>query len=241
MPGNVEPQGSGGPFAGVVDADAGRWAIGGAGVESVATNRPLAAEVRSRPLSARVMPSARQSLPGPARARGSLADVPASGSAARIRTAPGLPVGLADEVHAVVHAVDQVDVQVPGRAEHDRRPRRRPPAGVRGRDPWAPGRPRPRRCGRVDGNARRPSARAACPAVRGPPPRSGGRRSGGRAAAGADGRRQGHGWGAKPARSRAGRGTARGSSRRSRSTWSARRVRRGSAAAAASTASAARW
>ena len=44
-----------------------------------------------------------------------------------------VPVGTGHDVRAVVHAVREVDVQVPGRPEHHRGPGRRPTEGVGGR------------------------------------------------------------------------------------------------------------
>ena len=199
---DVEAQRLAGPVAGVVDADAGRagdWTV--RGCRRSATNRPLAADVRSRPLSASVTPSGAAQLAGPgADARIGGRRAARCGSAARMSTAPALPSGSRDEVHAVVHAVDQVDVQVTGRAEHDRRARRGAAAGVRGEVARAEIGLDLDDAGQCGSPPPPPSAPASCPADRAPPPRWGARRTGGTAAAAARGRRRG---------SRAGRGTVR--------------------------------
>ena len=115
--------------------------------------------VRSSPLSRVVSPSARARFPGPrasaatrgvapARARRRrMRASPASGSSARSSTAGRLARGLGHQVQAVVHAVGEVDVRVPGRSEHDR-VARGSAAEARGwPDRRRRGRPRPRRCG----------------------------------------------------------------------------------------------
>src|SRR5581483_5424583 len=45
---------------------------------------------------------------------------------------PGNAIAVGDDVEAVVHAVDQVDVGAAGRPEHDRRAGSAPARGVRG-------------------------------------------------------------------------------------------------------------
>ena len=111
------------------------------GARSAGPERRRAAR-RSAPLSAPVMPRAWQSLAGPLHR-----------SRSRRAAAPGLPhlvhpgdgfegadqhggrlaLGPADHVGAPVHAVGEVHVEEARRPEHDRRPRRQPPVGVRRR------------------------------------------------------------------------------------------------------------
>ena len=94
----------------------------------------------SAPYSSRPMASASQSLAGP-RARSRTVD-PAAG----VRQLPAgddlagadedgrrLTLTTADEIHAEVHAVREVDVRVPGRTEHHGVAFRRASVGVRGR------------------------------------------------------------------------------------------------------------
>ena len=58
---------------------------------------------------------------------------PSTTSPARSSTAEASPSTPGDHVHAPVHAVGEVDVGVPGRAEHHRVARGAAPVGVRGR------------------------------------------------------------------------------------------------------------
>ena len=78
----------------------------------------------------------------PARARASSS--PSTTSPARSSTARRAPVRTADDVGAPVHAVGEVDVEVPGRAEHHRVARGPPPERVRPRVVLARRTPRPR-------------------------------------------------------------------------------------------------
>ena len=87
---------------------------------------------RCRPDRRVSISSARQSRPGPRSARGAR-PLPGSGSAARISTHPGVPGSVHRQVEAVVHAVDEVDVEG-SRGAEERRGARRPSAiDVRGR------------------------------------------------------------------------------------------------------------
>jgi hypothetical protein len=79
------------------------------------------------PLFARVIARPAHSFPGPVSGR--LRRVPAAPSG---NPTIGDAVRLGDEVHAVVHPVDQIDVQEAGRTEHDRGARRGAAARVRG-------------------------------------------------------------------------------------------------------------
>ena len=71
----------------------------------------------------------------------------------------GAAVGLGDDVQAVMHAVDKIDVGDPGRPEHHPVPVGRAHAGVRGLVRGRRCRPRPPRCARRA--ASRPRGRAA--------------------------------------------------------------------------------
>ena len=109
------------------------WLMPMRGVTAISTARGSAGSrttrlprVTSAPFCARVMARARVSFPGPeARSSGLRAagrrrrmiSMPATGSSARISTQPGWPSGSAHQVEAFVHAVDEVDVGVAGRAE----------------------------------------------------------------------------------------------------------------------------
>ena len=134
-------------------------------------------------------PSADVSRAGPrARSRGDArrrtpcaarASTPSTTSPARSSTAEASPVGPADEVHAPVHAVGEVDVDVAGRPEHHRVARRPAAVGVRAGVAPRRRRPRPRSAGP------RPVRRAqSCTttrrAGRAPPRAPGGRRTRGR-------------------------------------------------------------
>ena len=124
-----------------------------------ARRRASAGRPGRRRRSARSIPRAWHSRPGPrhrsrssggaGRASGPRASAsrPATGARARSSTAWAVPGRAADDVGAPVHAVAEVDVEVAGRAEHDRGcgpsgPGRRGWPGPRRR-----GRPRPRRSG----------------------------------------------------------------------------------------------
>ncbi len=87
--------------------------------------------------------------PGPPDAAPAASSSPTTTSPARSSTAEPTPGGPDDDVRAPVHAVAEVDVEPPGRAEHDLRARRRPAVRVRRRvHARARSTPRPRSAGR---------------------------------------------------------------------------------------------
>ena len=108
--------------------------MAGGGAPSSATNRPLVGRGEVQPLVVTGDGQGPAQLAGPGQGARVLGR--RVGHQQRLggpdQHRPGLAVGFGDEVHAVVHAVDQVHVQVAGRAEHDRRPWRGAAAGVRG-------------------------------------------------------------------------------------------------------------
>ena len=89
----------------------------------------IGAEVEAVLSPAYPQPVAQLAGPGqPSRVRCDLDARNGGGGAKEHR--PRDPVVFGDDVHAVMHAVDEVDVQESGRSEHDGRPRRRAAAGV---------------------------------------------------------------------------------------------------------------
>ena len=93
-------------------------------------------------VEARSMSSAWQSRAGPAARprvgaggrprRARMMSMPSTGSTARMSTAPASPSAAADDVEAMVHAVDEVDIGAAGWPEHDCRAGRAAGSGMTG-------------------------------------------------------------------------------------------------------------